>query len=166
MKEDEAIAKARRYFLSEDHIYGCAETAFIVLQEAFGFPCSNDSSPAIAFNGGFAWTGGMCGAITGSAIAVGQLTASRIEDHRNAKRFTRLIFLRLLDELVAEKRPINCRDIIGRDIRTEEQHRAFIESGIWRDICVHQIEYLIHHLYPLSDVDVWQQSINMLAEKS
>jgi hypothetical protein len=166
MTEDEAISKSRQYFLSEDNTYGCAETAYLVLQEAFGLPNPADSSPAMAFNGGFAWTGGMCGVIAGSAIAIGQLAASRIEDHKRAKRITRMIFIRLMDELIVAKRPLNCRDIIGRDIWSEEQHSTFIDSGIWRDVCMSQIEYLIHRLYRLTDLRAWEQEVASLEEEN
>ena len=72
-----AVERARALFLDDEHPYGCAETTFIVLKEAFGLRDLADSSAAMALNGGVAYSGGMCGAVTGSALAIGQLVAAR-----------------------------------------------------------------------------------------
>ena len=37
------------------------------------------------------------------------------------------------------------------DLRTEEGHRSFIESGIWRDRCMRQLEMAVGRLAPLED---------------
>lgn len=38
MTEQEAIERARSYFLTEDNIYGCAETTYVVLSETVSAP--------------------------------------------------------------------------------------------------------------------------------
>jgi len=96
--KQEAIEKARSYFLTEDNIYGCAETTCIVLQEVFDLPNGTDSSPAMVLNGGVAWRGGICGAISGAAIAVGRLAEQRVVGHKNAKRTARRVIDRFIDE--------------------------------------------------------------------
>lgn len=140
------IARARELFLDEAHPYGCAETTLVVLRAAFGLPDAADSSAAMALNGGVAYRGGVCGAITGSAIAVGQLVAARIPDHATAKRTAREIVAGLMDEFEAEFGALDCRELIGRDIRTPEAHAEFIESGVWRTVCLGQLEFVIGRL--------------------
>ena len=71
MDQTDVIRKAREYFLRPDNLYGCAETTFMALKEAYGLPHAADSSAAMALNGGIAYSGGLCGAITGAALAVG-----------------------------------------------------------------------------------------------
>lgn len=159
MTEQEAIERARSYFLTEDNIYGCAETTYIVLQEVFDLPNATDSSPAMVLNGGVAWRGGICGAISGAAMAVGRLAEQRVVDHKNAKRIARRIMARYIDEFQATHGFVNCRDLIGRGIHTDEQHTEFIESGIWRDICMRQMEFAIQHLCSLRDEQVWKQTV-------
>jgi C_GCAxxG_C_C family probable redox protein len=123
----------------------------MVLKEAFGLPDPADSSAAMALNGGVAYSGGMCGAITGSALAVGQLVAARIPDHASAKRTAREIVARLIDEVEAEFGAVDCRELLGRDIRAPEAHAAFIDSGIWRTTCMRQIEFAVRRMAALGD---------------
>ena len=145
-REASSIAHARRLFLDDEHANGCAESALVVLKEAFGLPDAADSSAAIALNGGVAYSGGICGAISGSAIAVGQLVAARVADHATAKRTAREIVAGLMDEFEAEFGSVDCRALLGRDIRTPEAHAAFIRSGIWRTACMAQLEFVIRRL--------------------
>jgi C_GCAxxG_C_C family probable redox protein len=159
MTEQEAIERAHSYFLTEDNIYGCAETTYVVLQEVFDLPNATDSSPAMVLNGGVAWRGGVCGAISGAAMAVGRLAEQRVVGHKNAKQTARRIIDLFIDEFQATRGSTDCRDLIGQDIHTDEQHTEFIESGIWRDICMRQIEFAIHHLCCLRDEQVWKQTV-------
>jgi hypothetical protein len=71
-------------FVNDATTYGCAETSYIVLKDAYGLPNPHDSGPAMALNGGVAYQGGICGALSGAALAVGQLAAARIPDHATA----------------------------------------------------------------------------------
>lgn len=141
-----AVTRARALFLDDSDPYGCAETTFVALKEAFGLPDAADASPAMALNGGVAWSGGVCGAVTGAALAVGGLVASRTPDHATAKRTAREIVAGLMDEFEAEFGSVDCRALLGRDIRTPEAHAAFIQSGIWRTACMAQLEFVIRRL--------------------
>ena len=151
MTEQEAVELARAYFISEDNTYGCAETTLIVLQQAYGLPNAADSSPAMALNGGVAWSGGPCGAITGAAMAVGRLAAQRIADHKEAKGMARGIVAQLMAEFRAEYGHTDCRDLIGFDISSKEGHTAFIEGQVWHTVCMDQIEFVIGRLIGLAE---------------
>jgi C_GCAxxG_C_C family probable redox protein len=160
MTELEAIERARAYFLTEDNLYGCAETTLIVLQEAYGLPDPADSSPAMALNGGVAWRGGICGAISGAAMAVGRLAAQRLPDHKEAKRAARCITARLMDDWGREIGQLDCRDLTRLDISTVEGHTAFIESKVWHGVCMAQIEFALRRLVPLKDEQAWQEMLS------
>ena len=151
-----AARRARELYLHDANVYGCAETAFVVLKEAFGLPGAADSSAAMALNGGVAYSGATCGAVTGAAMALGQLAASRIEDHREAKRAARELTADLLVAFEAEFGATTCRALTGVDLRTEDGHRAFIECGAWRDGCMRQIELAVNRLAPLADPGAWE----------
>ena len=148
---NDATRRARELFLDDRNLYGCAETAFVVLKEAFGLPEAADSSPAMALNGGVAYSGGTCGAVTGAALAVGMLAERRIVDHGEAKRAARLLTADLLAAFETGFGSSACRELTGSDLRTEAGHRAFIEGGIWRDRCMRQIETAVARLAPLAD---------------
>jgi C_GCAxxG_C_C family probable redox protein len=145
-----AAERARALFLDDSHPYGCAETTFVALKEALGLPDASDASPAMALNGGVAWSGGVCGAVTGAALAVGGLVAARIPDHATAKVIAREVVAGLIDGFEAEFGAVDCRALLGRDIRTPEAHAAFIESGTWRTACLRQIEFAVERLAGLA----------------
>jgi C_GCAxxG_C_C family probable redox protein len=159
MTEQEAVDLARSYFITEDNVYGCAETTLMVLQQAFDLPGATDSSPAMALNGGIAWSGGLCGALTGAALAVGRLAGQRVADHKEAKRAARGIIARLMAEFRAEFGRTNCRDLVGLDISTAEGHAAFIESQIWHTVCMEQIAFVLRKLVMLGDEHVWREPL-------
>ena len=156
---DEAVRKAREMFLDDRNAHGCAETAFVVLKAAYGLPDAADSSAAMALNGGIAYSGGTCGAVTGAALAVGMLAERLVPDHRDAKRAARLVTADLLAAFEAGFGTSACRELIGVDLRTESGHRAFIESGAWRDRCMRQIEMAVTRLAPLGDEEAWDAAV-------
>jgi C_GCAxxG_C_C family probable redox protein len=147
------IERARDLFLDDANIYGCAETTLVALQEHYSLANAGDSSPAMALNGGVAYSGGMCGAITGAALAVGRLAEERIADHREAKRTARRIIQDLMARFAEAHGSTQCRDLTGYDLL--EDHDAFLESGIWRTACMEQIEFALDRLAPLVDPDTW-----------
>lgn len=151
-----ARARARDLYLDDANTYGCAETAFVVLKEAYGLPDPGDSGAAMALNGGIAYTGSTCGAITGAALAVGQLAASRIDDHAVAKRVARAITGDLVAAFETAFGATTCRALTGVDLSTEAGHRAFIEGGAWRDGCMRQVEMAVTAVAPLGDDAAWR----------
>ena len=157
-----AIELARNLFLRDDNNYGCAESAMVALQELYGLPDAGDSSAAMVLNGGVAYSGGMCGAISGAALAVGKLAGERIADHREAKRTARKLIQLVLAEFEAEFGSHNCSDLIDYEISIPAEHDAFIESGVWRDGCMKQIEFSVARLHALADETVWTETIAAL----
>jgi C_GCAxxG_C_C family probable redox protein len=154
---------ARRRFLDRRNLYGCAETAFIVLKGAYGLDDPDDASAAMALNGGVAYGGGTCGAISGAALAVGLLAGRRIQDHREAKRVARELIAEVMDSFRAEHGAVDCRDLIALDLRAPGAHRAFIRGGVWRDRCMPQIEFVVERLAPLADEAAWFAALGRLA---
>ncbi len=168
-KADEAVAaaavrKARDLFLDDRNAHGCAETAFVVLKAAYGLPDAADSSAAMALNGGIAYSGGTCGAVTGAALAVGMLAERRVPDHRAAKSAARMVTADLLAAFEAGFGSSACRELIGVDLRTEAGHRAFIESGVWRDRCMRQIEMAVTRLAPLGNEAAWDEALRTIEQ--
>jgi C_GCAxxG_C_C family probable redox protein len=158
----QAVELARNLFLSETNTYGCAETSFVTLKKTFGLPQADDSAAAMALNGGVAWQGEVCGALSGAGMALGMLAAQRLPDHQAAKRTARLLLADAVDVFQNEFHHITCRNLIELDIRQPDQHQQFIESGIWRDCCMRQIEFVVSYLAPLADRQVWDEKLRSL----
>jgi C_GCAxxG_C_C family probable redox protein len=133
-------------FLDEANSFGCAETTFMVLKEAFGLADPDDPSAAMALNGGVAYAGGVCGAISGAALAVGMLAGRSSADHDHAKATAREVTARTLDAFQLRFGAMDCRTLLGREIRTAAAHRDFIQSGAWRVTCMGQIEFVVNRL--------------------
>ena len=153
---------ARRLFLRDDNFYGCAESSLVALQEIYGFDNAEDSSSAMVLNGGVAYSGGICGAISGAAMAVGRLAGERIADHREAKRTARRIIQKVMAEFDETFGSHNCSGLIEYDISTQEGHDEFIESGVWRNTCMKQIEFTVGRLAELQDPGKWTEAVESL----
>jgi C_GCAxxG_C_C family probable redox protein len=154
-----AVAQADAYYLDEAHPYGCAETTFMTLKGIYGLDAPDDPSAAIALNGGLAYSGGPCGAITGAALAVGLLAEQRLADHARAKLVARELVHGTMEAFEAEHGATACRELIGYDLRAPGQHEAFLESGLWREACASQIRTVVAHLADLAEPEVWAAAV-------
>jgi C_GCAxxG_C_C family probable redox protein len=162
----DAVALARAYYLDARHQFGCAETAFMVLKAAYGVDDPMDPAPAIALNGGVAYSGGLCGAITGAALAVGMLAERRIADHAAAKHVARTLVAGTLDAFRDEHGAVDCRDLIGCDLRAPGGHEAFLASGAWRGGCMRQIEFVVGRLAVIADPAAWDAAVREIEART
>lgn len=160
-----AVAHARTLYLDDQHPYGCAETSYVVLLTAFGLDPGN-AGAAMALNGGIAYSGGPCGALTGAAIAVGMLAERRISDHARAKRVAREVVAEAMARFRLEHGAVDCRDLIGVDLQAPGGHDAFLASGAWRDGCLRQIESVVRRLAPLADQGIWDDTVREIEARS
>lgn len=156
---DAAVARADALYLDDAHPYGCAETTFMTLKEMYGLDDPADPAAAIALNGGIGYSGGPCGAITGAALAVGMLAERRIDDHKQAKLVARELVHGTMEAFSREHGALDCRQLIGYDLRAPGQHEAFLESGLWREACASQIRTVVAHLAGLADEDAWAAAV-------
>ncbi|HEX5590722.1 MAG TPA: C-GCAxxG-C-C family protein [Candidatus Limnocylindrales bacterium] len=151
MDQVAATQAVRSIFLAEGGLHGCAETAFMVLKARYGLPDPADSAAAMALNGGLAYSGGPCGAVTGAALAIGLLAARRLPDHQEAKLMARGAVAALLDDFETEFGAVDCRSLTGVDLRAPGGHDAFLASGAWRTACLRQLEFVVGRVGPLAD---------------
>lgn len=154
-----AVARAKSLYLDDAHPYGCAETTFMTLKGVYGLDDPTDPAAAIALNGGIGYSGGPCGAITGAALAVGILAEQRIEEHDRAKLVARELVHGTMEAFGEAHGTVNCKELIGYDLRAPGQHETFVESGLWREACMSQIRTVIAHLAGLADRDAWEAAV-------
>lgn len=83
--EDEAAKKVRTYF---DMGYNCAESLLMILQEHMGL----EIAPKVAtgFGGGMARKRSVCGAVTGTIIAIGLKYGRKSENDRREPSYERI----------------------------------------------------------------------------
>ncbi|MGM0432467.1 MAG: C-GCAxxG-C-C family protein [Spirochaetota bacterium] len=161
--QQQAKEYARSFFLRDDTRYGCAESAFIALKSIYELPEPDVSSEAMAFNGGIAYSGGMCGALTGAAMALGLLAEQRCSDHKRAKKLAREALLKVRSEFHSEFGSDQCSDLISYDISIPSEHDRFIESGEWKSSCMRQIEFVVTRLAVLKRQYAWDEFASELA---
>ena len=147
--------RVQQLFLDDANTFGCAETALVVLQEHFALTDPGDSSAAMVLNGGIAYSGGMCGAITGAALAAGRLAGCLLPDHSRAKSEARRLTQALIADFSREYGAAECRQLSGYDFMEPGGHHAFIESGVWRDACRRQIEFAVEAMSRLVSAADW-----------
>jgi len=157
-----ARSLARHHFLRDDNSYGCAEATYITLKQVYGLDRPKDSAAAVALNGGIAYSGNVCGALTGAAMALGELAERRMENHGSAKRTARKLLAQVMSRFSEQYGSPLCRDLIGRDISVPEEHDAFIREGKWKTQCMSQIEFVVAELEPLADERVWRARVDAL----
>lgn len=150
---------ARDAFLREDGRYGCAEATFLALKQAWGLDNPDDTAVAMALNGGIAYSGGICGAISGAGLALGLLASRRIEDHRTAKRVSRSLLAEVLADFRRQFGAVDCRALTGYNLDQPGEHERFIADGSWRTWCTGQVEYVVARLADLGDQTVWRDRI-------
>ena len=132
----------------------------MVLKSAYGLDDPMDPSAAIALNGGVGWSGAMCGSLTGAALAVGMLAERRIPDHERAKLVARELVAGALARFREVHGSVDCRELIGYDLRAPGEHHAFLDSGLWRTRCMVQIETVVSHLAAFADQGTWDGAVS------
>lgn len=142
----EACRLARELFLRDDNRFGCAETVYLVLKKIHGLPNADRSGAAMALNGGFAHTGGVCGTILGAALALGEQQERENSDHRTAKSIARDQVKELITAFRDTHGTTHCRDLIGYDFSVPGEHDLFIRSELWKTKCMKLIEFTLQQV--------------------
>ena len=105
-----------------------------VCQE-FEMEIENDAIPRIAsaFAGGIGNTGSVCGSVIGAVMAIGlkQRKAETMEEAISNLKVTQEFRRRFEDEM----KTINCRELTGMDLTTEEGIKQFMSSDTPQTVC-------------------------------
>ena len=153
----------RARFLAHGSPYGCAEAMLITLERHFRLADPTRGAAAMALNGGVAYGGGTCGAITGAAVALGRLAATRIDDRARAKLVARELTAAAMDAVRAEFGSTDCRTLTGVYLRAPGAHDAFIADGRWRVECTRRLELVADRLAPLADPVAWEAACGAIS---
>lgn len=98
--------------------------------------------------GGIAGMGEACGAVTGTAIALGLRDQHLAEEPDGLAHATRARLQELVRDFKVEFGAIRCADLTGCDLTTPEGHDAFVASGA-NERCAHFVEWMCDQLTPL-----------------
>ena len=127
-EEAKAEALARFEDQGPDHI-NCAQ--MVVCFAALVMGRDPDLiTTARYFGGGIAGTGEACGALTGTAIALGLRDSFLTEEPEDLAPRTRGRLQELVTGFTAEFGARRCADLTGCDLSTPEGHDLFVSSGV------------------------------------
>ena len=110
----------------------------------------NELIPKIAagFGGGIGRCGSVCGALTGSIMAVGIKYASNETGmEKRAKAY--LYAKTLLKQFEEQNGTTSCRDLIKYDLSNPEEAAKFRQEGIPQKVCAKLIKVAIENYFAL-----------------
>jgi C_GCAxxG_C_C family probable redox protein len=108
--------------------YFCAESVLLAIAEHQGI--QSDLIPKIVtgFCSGISRTGGMCGAVGGAIMGI-NLVAGRSSPSESIE-FCYTLTQKLIGLFERQYGSVNCRQLIGCDLATEEGQRYFLENNL------------------------------------
>ncbi len=130
--------------------YNCAESVLLALYEYIEPKSKNELVPKIAacFGGGIGRCGSICGALTGSIMAVGIKYASNetgVEKRAKAYAYAKT----LLEKFEEQHGTTFCRDLIKYDLSNPEEAAKFRQEGIPQKVCAKLIKASIENYFAL-----------------
>jgi len=106
----------------------CAESVLLAIAESLGIQSEYIPKIATGFCSGMSRTGGMCGAVCGAIMGINHVTgrSSPAESIENNYSLTQ----KLISLFEKQYGSVNCRQLIGCDLGTEEGQRYFLENNL------------------------------------
>jgi len=106
----------------------CAESVLQAIAESQGI--QSDLIPRIAtgFCSGISRTGGMCGAVSGGIMGIGLVAGRDSPAESLEPAYT--LSQKLIGAFEKQYGSVNCRQLIGCDLNTEEGQRYFMENNL------------------------------------
>jgi C_GCAxxG_C_C family probable redox protein len=108
--------------------YFCAESVLLAIAENQGIQSELIPKIATGFCSGISRTGGMCGAVSGAIMGI-NLVAGRSSPSESIE-FCYTLTQKLIDHFERQYGSVNCRQLIGCDLATEEGQRYFMENHL------------------------------------
>jgi len=116
--------------------YNCSSTMLSTYGPSLGMPREQCMKAACAFGGGLARSGKTCGAVTGALMVIGLKYGQADLKDMDARMKT----YKLAQDFMAEfakrnNNTLDCRDLLGVDIGTEEGLKKAMEMNFHTMVC-------------------------------
>jgi len=108
-------------------------------------------SVATGFGGGIGRSGGTCGALSGVVMAVGLMVGRRRADDLGRKYRVYDLVSRMIGEFEREFGSSLCRDLIGINLRVEEERLRFRSQKVQDKVCSKFVKWCVNHGATLLD---------------
>jgi C_GCAxxG_C_C family probable redox protein len=114
--------------------YNCSQSVLTAFGEELGLDEDTTMKIAIAFGSGMARNQHICGALTGAMMVLGMKFGIDDEDELQKEKVYRLTNV-LMDEFKSIKGTLNCRELLGFDMKTEEGKSEIKRLNLRKTIC-------------------------------
>ena len=115
--------------------FNCAESAVIAVLTAASHDAVEAQRVATAFGGGLARRGGVCGALSGSAMALSTLLGRSDPDDGEGKDRVYAAVTELFARVQAAHGAVDCRQLTGLDLTDPASSGAF-KARVHANVCV------------------------------
>jgi C_GCAxxG_C_C family probable redox protein len=120
----------------------CAQSVYAASGVGGGMTEEQRLAVAVAFGGGVARKGEVCGALTGALMAQGERAMEKMATDRAAGRDeVYAAAQKLMEEFRTEHGSILCRELTGCRMDTEEGHRDFMERKVRETVCMKLVAF-------------------------
>lgn len=124
--------KASIYFESG---FNCAQSVFTAIAETHGLDPGTARKIASGFGGGIARLQKTCGAVTGGVMAIGYLKGHELANQTEKKDETYQLIRKFVDGFTEKHKSIECADLLGFDMNTEEGKARIKELQLTEKVC-------------------------------
>jgi len=114
--------KAEKAVLTFSKGYNCAQSVMSVFCEEYGLDLNTALKLTTGLGGGLR-CGEVCGAVSGAIVALSLKCGFYIEGDVDQKNYCNAKTYEFIEKFIAEHKFIQCRELLGVDIRTPEDHR-------------------------------------------
>jgi len=115
--------------------YNCSSSILSAFGGDFGLSREQCLRIGCAFGGGIARQGGICGAVSGALMVLGLKHGQVNLQDADAKKKTYALAKKLMDAFAARNGSVNCRDLLGCDISTDEGLKKAMAMNFHTEIC-------------------------------
>jgi C_GCAxxG_C_C family probable redox protein len=130
--------------------FSCAQAVLTAFAQDAGLPADVTNRLACAFGGGIARRGLTCGAVSGALMVIGLKYGNTKAEDKEAKNLTYIKVNEFCRLFIERHGSLNCGELLGCDIGTEEGMKYFREQGLAKSMCNKYVtdtcEILINHI--------------------
>jgi len=106
----------------------CAQALVTSYAESAGIEAEELIKSTVAFGGGMAYAGEVCGAVTGAVMIIGVRHGGTLEGDDRANE----IAAEFIEKFKARHPSVRCRDLTGYDISTHGKERIAAKRGAYK----------------------------------
>lgn len=115
--------------------YNCAQSVFSSFAEDLGLDKQTALRISTGFGSGMGKMQHTCGAVTGAFMVLGLKYGRAEDDDEENKKQTYALVRRFAEKFEEKHTAINCKDILGQELRTQEEWEKAKEDGLFSATC-------------------------------